>query len=54
MANYNSTLHLQDHSEGLEIELLINVILLLVIKLDYYTHNYIIMMSQVDEIKSIL
>lgn len=54
MANYNSTLHLQVHSEGSEIELLINIFLLLVIELYYYTLNYIIMMSQVDKIKYIL
>lgn len=51
MAKCNSALHIQDNSEGPEIELLINVLLLLVIELDYYTCNYIIMISQVDKKK---
>lgn len=54
MANFNSTLHLQDHSQESEIELLINIFPLLVIELDYYTRNYIITMNQVEKMKYIL
>lgn len=54
MANCNSTLHVQDHSEESEIELLINIFPLLVIELDYYTHNYIITMNQVEKMRYIL
>jgi len=54
MANCSSTLHLQDYSEGTEIESLINVLLLLFIELNYYISNYIIKISQVDKVKNIL
>lgn len=45
---------LKKHSEGPEIELLINIFPLLVIEVHYCTHNYIIMMSEVVKIKYIL
>lgn len=54
MVNCNSTLHLQDYSKGTEIESLINVLLLMLIELNYYICNDIIMISQVDITKNIL